>query len=62
LARRADSIFPLDGVHANAGRAAAAYAAAGAADRFEAAIFEGGHGLPDEIKARAYGFLDRWLS
>lgn len=56
-----DPIFPVDGVRELAGRAQAAYAAHGAEDRFRALVFSGGHGLPDDVKAEAYAFLDRWL-
>jgi dienelactone hydrolase len=56
-----DRIFPIDGVRAIADRATAAYAQAGAAERFQAQIFEGTHSLPAEVKARAYAFLDQWL-
>jgi dienelactone hydrolase len=56
-----DRLFPLDGVQAIVERATAAYAREGAADRFRALIFPGGHTFPDDIKAQAYTFLDRWL-
>lgn len=58
----ADGLFPIDGVRAIAARAAAAYAHAGAPERFAALIFEGGHSLPDTVKHEAYAFLERWLS
>ncbi len=57
----ADRIFPIDGVRLIAERAAAAYAQAGAAERFGAQVFSGGHGFPGDVKAQAYAFLDRWL-
>jgi hypothetical protein len=56
-----DLIFPIDGVRALAERAAAAYAQEQAPDRFRALIFPGGHAFPDDVKAEAYAFLDRWL-
>jgi dienelactone hydrolase len=56
-----DGIFPLDGVQAIAERAAAAYRQAGVPERFRAIIFPGGHSFPDEVKAEAYAFLDRWV-
>jgi dienelactone hydrolase len=56
-----DSIFPIDGVRALAATAQEAYARAGVPDRFRAVIFPGGHSFPDEVKAEAYAFLDRWL-
>jgi dienelactone hydrolase len=60
-AGRADGIFPIDGVRLIAERGAAAYAQAGAAECFRAQVFPGGHGLPDDVKAQAYAFLDRWI-
>ncbi len=57
-----DRIFPIDGVREIAEKARAVYAEAGAADRFQAILFPGGHSFPDEVKAEAYAFLDRWLS
>lgn len=56
-----DSIFPIDGVRALAATAQEAYARAGVPDRFRAIIFPAGHSFPDEVKAEAYAFLDRWL-
>jgi dienelactone hydrolase len=57
-----DHIFPIDGVRAVAEQTATAYKMAGAPERFQALIFQGGHSLPPEAKRAAYGFLDRWLS
>lgn len=56
-----DGIFPVDGVRAIGGRAAAAYAAQGAPDAFRLVVFAGGHGFPDAVREAAYAFLDRWL-
>jgi dienelactone hydrolase len=56
-----DRIFPIDGVRDLAAAAEAAYARLGAAERFRALIFPGGHSMPDAVKAEAYAFLDRWL-
>ncbi|HEU5098819.1 MAG TPA: prolyl oligopeptidase family serine peptidase [Roseiflexaceae bacterium] len=56
-----DAIFPIDGVRAVAAAAQAVYARAGVADRFRAVIFPAGHSFPDQVKAEAYAFLDRWL-
>ncbi|MCD6289115.1 MAG: prolyl oligopeptidase family serine peptidase [Anaerolineae bacterium] len=56
-----DRIFPIDGVREIAEKAQEAYAKAGAADRFRAVFFPGGHGFPDDVKAQAYDFLDHWL-
>lgn len=60
-AGEADAIFPVDGVRELATKAQEAYTQAGVPERFRAIIFPGGHSLPDEVKAEAYGFLDRWL-
>ena len=57
-----DAIFPIDGVRALAVSAEAAYAERGVPDRFGAIIFPAGHSFPDQVKAEAYAFLDRWLS
>jgi dienelactone hydrolase len=56
-----DRLFPLDGVQAIVERASAAYEQEEAPERFRALIFEGGHQFPDDVKAEAYAFLDRWL-
>jgi len=56
-----DAIFPIDGVRALAASAEAAYAARGVPERFRAVIFPAGHSFPDQVKAEAYAFLDRWL-
>ncbi len=57
-----DRIFPIDGVREIAEKAQAAYTQAGVPDRFRAILFPAGHSFPDEVKAEAYVFLDRWLS
>jgi dienelactone hydrolase len=56
-----DALFPIDGVRVLAETAQAAYTQAGVPECFRAVIFPGGHGFPDEVKAEAYAFLDRWL-
>ncbi|MBO0778921.1 MAG: prolyl oligopeptidase family serine peptidase [Ktedonobacteraceae bacterium] len=60
-AGEADPIFPIDGVRTIIAKAREAYTQAGAADRLRAIIFPDGHSFPDEVKAEAYSFLDRWL-
>jgi dienelactone hydrolase len=60
-AGESDHLFPIDGVRAIAEAARREYAEAGAPERFEAVLFPGGHSFPDEMKAEAYAFLDRWL-
>jgi dienelactone hydrolase len=56
-----DAIFPIDGVRELAAAAEAAYAERGVSERFRALIFPSGHSFPDQVKAEAYAFLDRWL-
>ena len=57
-----DRLFPIDGVRAIVERAVEAYTREQALERFRALIFPGGHAFPDDVKAEAYAFLDRWLS
>lgn len=56
-----DDIFPLDGVKEIAETARKAYAEKGMSDHFESITFEGGHSFPDEMKQKAYQWLDRFL-
>lgn len=56
-----DVIFPADGVRTIVERGRHAYEQQGVAEHFQAVIFPGGHTFPDEVKAQAYAFLDRWL-
>jgi dienelactone hydrolase len=56
-----DHLFPIDGVRAVVAAARRQYAEAGAPERFEAILFPAGHSFPDEVKAEAYMFVDRWL-
>jgi dienelactone hydrolase len=58
----ADRIFPVDGVHDSFAVARPAYAAAGCPERLDLGIYPGGHGFADEMRARAYAWLDRWLA
>jgi hypothetical protein len=39
-----------------------AYAAVGCPERLDLGIYPGGHGFTDEMRARAYAWLDRWLA
>jgi dienelactone hydrolase len=57
-----DLLFPIDGVRAVVAAAQRQYAAAGVPERFEAILFASGHSFPDEVKAHAYAFVDRWLT
>ena len=38
-----------------------AYAANGISEKFSAVVFDGGHSFPDEIRKKAYAFLDEHL-
>jgi dienelactone hydrolase len=60
-AGEADPIFPIDGVRAIVEKARRAYTEAGVPERLHAIIFPAQHSFPDEVKAEAYAFLDRWL-
>jgi len=56
-----DRIFPIDGVHDSYAVARPAYAAAGAEARLDLGVYPGGHGFTDDMRSRAYAWLDRWL-
>jgi dienelactone hydrolase len=58
----ADRIFPVDGLHDSFAVARTAYADAGCAERLDLGIYPGEHGFTDEMRVRAYAWLDRWLS
>jgi hypothetical protein len=57
----ADRIFPIDGLHTTYAVACPAYESAGAADRVDLGVYPGGHGFTDQMRSRAYAWLDRWL-
>jgi dienelactone hydrolase len=57
----ADRIFPIDGLHDSFAVAGASYVAAGCTERLDIGIYPGGHGFTDEMRSRAYAWLDRWL-
>src|SRR4051794_1608715 len=57
----ADRIFPVDGLHESFAVARAAYDMAGHGERLEVGVYPGGHGFTDEMRLRAYAWLDRWL-
>ena len=56
-----DRIFPIDGLYASFDVARPAYAAAGCGERLDLGVYPGGHGFTDEMRSRAYAWLDRWL-
>lgn len=60
-AGRADDIFPVDSVEHIARMAEEVYARKQVPDNVRGMIFDGGHGLPDEVKRDAYAFLDTHL-
>jgi dienelactone hydrolase len=58
----ADRIFPVDGLHDSFAIARPTYAAGGVEDRLDLGVYPGGHGFSDEMRERAYAWLDRWLN
>jgi dienelactone hydrolase len=56
-----DPLFPVDGVRSVVEHAQRVYAQKGVPERFQAILFPAGHSFPDQVKAQAYAFLDRWL-
>jgi dienelactone hydrolase len=56
-----DPLFPIDGVRSLVEKAQHSYTQEGMPERFQAMLFPAGHSFPDDVKAQAYGFLDRWL-
>jgi dienelactone hydrolase len=56
-----DPLFPIDGVRSLVAKAQHHYTQQGVPERFQAILFPAGHSFPDDVKAEAYGFLDRWL-
>ncbi|WP_137289146.1 alpha/beta hydrolase family protein [Natronorubrum halophilum] len=56
-----DNIFPPESVRALVGDVSAAYAEAGAPERFETLFFDGGHEFPADVRSSAYDWVDRWL-
>lgn len=57
-----DPLFPIDGVRSLVKNAQHHYMQEGVPERFQALLFPAGHSFPDDVKAEAYGFLDRWLT
>jgi len=57
-----DRIFPIDGLHDSYARARTAYVTAGCAERLAVDVYPGGHGFTDQMRSRAYAWLDRMLS
>ena len=57
-----DPLFPIDGVRSLVENAQHHYMQEGVPERFQALLFSAGHSFPDDVKAEAYGFLDRWLT
>jgi len=57
-----DPLFPIDGVRSIVEKAQHHYTQEGVPERFQSILFPAGHSFPDDVKAEAYGFLDRWLT
>jgi predicted esterase len=60
-AGESDPLFPIDGVRSIVEKAQRHWTEKGQPERFQALLFPSGHSFPDEVKAQAYAFLDRWL-
>ncbi|NLM11268.1 MAG: prolyl oligopeptidase family serine peptidase [Clostridiaceae bacterium] len=56
-----DYIFPMDGVMEIREKAEKKYKELGVSDHFRSVLFNGGHSFPDDVKDKAYDFLDRFL-
>ncbi len=61
LAGNADRIFPFDGIVASVERARERYRALDAEDRLGFISVDAGHAFSDDLRERAYAWLDRWL-
>lgn len=61
LAGQKDRGFPVSGAREVATRAGLLYRRLGAADALELFVAPGGHEFTDEMRRRAYHWLDRWL-
>lgn len=57
----ADRIFPFDGIQESVETARLRYRGLGVEDRLELVAVDGGHGFGDQLRERAYSWLDRWL-
>lgn len=60
-AGESDPLFPIDGVRSIVEKAHRHFSQQGLSEHFQALLFPAGHCFPDEVKAQAYAFLDRWL-
>lgn len=56
-----DRIFPIDGVREIAKIAKKSYLEKGIGENFKSVIFQGAHSFPQDIKAEAYEWLDKYL-
>lgn len=56
-----DGILPIDGVEEIRDRAEQKYKSLQAGENFCSVVFKGAHSFPDEVKKRAYEWLDRFL-
>lgn len=56
-----DGLFPIAGVRRLVTRVRLAYEAAGVAEKFDAILFPDGHSFPEQLRMRAYAFLDAQL-
>lgn len=56
-----DPLFPIDGVGALVSHVQDVYQQQQASELFQTYFFPGGHDFPEDARASAYAFLDRWL-
>jgi hypothetical protein len=56
-----ERIFPIDGLHDSFAVVRQAYAASGNGERLALVVYPGGHGFTDEVRSRAYAWLEHWL-
>ena len=61
LSNTEDSLFTLPEMKRADGILAEVYARAGAADRYRASFYPGGHKFDRPMQAEAFAFFDRWL-
>ena len=56
-----DSLFPIDGVEEIIKQAKRKYQSLQAEEHFCSVVFEDGHSFPDDVKIKAYEWLDKFI-
>lgn len=56
-----DYIFPIDGVRNIISKSKKKYTKMGYAENFKHIIFKGEHAFPEDVRTRAYGWINRFL-